>query len=74
MQEDPKMWKYYSEKYGINYIFFAHTDITPWARQFLFNVSQNPNWPLIYRDGSMAIFLKRTPENSALIKKFEIKQ
>ncbi len=73
MQEDPKMWKYYSEKYGINYIFFAHTDITPWARQFLFNVSQDPNWPLVYKDGSVAIFLKRTPENSALIKKFEIK-
>ena len=74
MQEDPKMWKYYSDKYGINYIFFAHADITPWARQFLFNISQDPNWPLVYKDGSVAIFLKRIPENSALIKKFEIKQ
>jgi hypothetical protein len=73
MQEDPKMWEYYSEKYGINYVFFAHTDITPWAREFLFNISQNPNWPLVYKDASVAIFLKRTPENSALIKKFEIK-
>ena len=73
MQEDPKMWKYYSEKYGINYIFFAHTDITPWARQFLLNISQDPNWLPIYKDGSVIIFLKRTPENSALTKKFEIK-
>ena len=73
MQEDPKMWKYYSEKYDINYVFFATTDITPWARQFLFNISQDPNWPLVYKDDSVAIFLKRTLENSALIKKFEIK-
>ncbi len=73
MQEDPKIWKYYSEKYGINYVFFAHTDITPWARQFLFNISQDPNWPLVYKDGSVAIFLKRTPVNSVLIRKFEIK-
>jgi hypothetical protein len=74
MQEDPKMWKYYSEKYGINYIFFAHTDITPWAREFLSSISPNTNWPLVYKDGSVAIFLKRTPENSTLIRKFEIKQ
>jgi hypothetical protein len=73
MQEDPKMWEYYSKKYGINYVFFAHTDITPWAREFLFNILQNPNWPLVYKDASVAIFLKRIPENSALIKKFEIK-
>ncbi len=73
MQEDPKMWKYYSEKYGINYVFFATADITPWARAFLFYISQNPDWPLVYKDGTVAIFLKRTPENSALIRKFEIK-
>jgi hypothetical protein len=74
MQEDPKAWNYYSEKYGINYVFFATTDITPWARTFLFNISQDQQWPLVYQDNSVAVFLKRTPENYALIKKFEIKQ
>jgi hypothetical protein len=73
MQEDPEKWKYYSEKYGINYVFFAHTDITPWARKFLGDLLQNPDWPLVYKDSSVVIFLKRTPENSALIRKFEIK-
>ena len=73
MQEDPKMWKYYSEKYDINYVFFATTDITPWARAFLFYISQNPDWPLVYKDGSVAVLLKRTSANSALIKKLEIK-
>ncbi len=73
MQEDPEAWKYYSEKYGINYVFFAVTDITPWARAFLFYISRNREWPLVYEDGGTAVFLKRTPENAALIKKFEIK-
>ena len=73
MQEDSRIWKYYSEKYGINYIFFATSDITPWARQFLVNISQDKNWPLVYKDGSVAVFIKRIPANSALIRKFEIK-
>ena len=73
MQEDPRMWKYYSEKYGINYVFFAHTDITPWARRFLVNISQDKNWPLVYKDSNVAVFIKKTPANSVLIWKFEIR-
>jgi len=73
MQEDPEMWKYYSENYSFDYVFFATTDITPWAQEFLSDISHNPDWPLVYKDGSAAIFLKRTPENSALIRKYEIK-
>jgi len=74
MMEDPALWKKYSEQYGINYVFIDHRDITPWARQFLFHISQNPDWPPVYKDGSVVIFLKRTPGNSAVIKNFEIKQ
>ena len=74
MQEDLASWQKYSEEYKINYIFFGHTDMTPWARTFLSYISQNPNWPLIYLDGSTAIFIKHTPANLKLIKKFEIKK
>jgi hypothetical protein len=70
MMEDPGLWKKYSEIYKINYVFMDYRDITPWARQFLLNISQDPSWPLVYKDGSVAIFLKRTPENFTLIKKF----
>ncbi|MDO8676095.1 MAG: hypothetical protein Q7K16_00310, partial [Candidatus Azambacteria bacterium] len=73
MQENPVLWQKYSEEYKINYVFFGHTDITPWARTFLSFISKDKNWPLIYLDGSTAIFLKRTPENLPIIKKFEIK-
>ncbi|MEK7151442.1 MAG: hypothetical protein AAB784_01860 [Patescibacteria group bacterium] len=73
MQEDPAIWKQVSEEYKINYIFFAHTDMTPWARTFLSRISQNPDWPLIYLDGTTAIFIKRTPTTLPLIQKFQIK-
>lgn len=50
--------------------FFGHADITPWAKKFLAAMSKNTDWPLIYSDQSVAIFLKRTPENKNLIDKF----
>ena len=70
MQENPELWKEYSEQYGINYVFFGHSDITPWARTFLSLILQNQNWPLIYHDDSVVIFAKRTPLNEELIGKF----
>ena len=72
MQENPAMWKKYSEEYKINYIFFDRHDITPWARSFLDQIPKNPDWPLIYLDESAAIFLERTPENKKIIDEFEI--
>ena len=70
MQEDPKIWDKLSEEYDINYIFFAHTDITPWAQKFLIDISKNKNWPLVYLDNSVAIFLKKTPGNQDLIDRY----
>ena len=69
MQEDPQSWKKYSEQYKINYVFFNHADITPWAKKFLATMSKNTDWALVYSDQSVAIFLKRTPENKNLIDK-----
>ena len=73
MQEDPISWQKYSELYKINYVFMDRGDITDWGRKFLYYISQNPDWPLVYLDGSTAIFIKQTPENRELISKFEIK-
>jgi len=72
MQEDPVLWKKYSEQYKINYVFIDHRDITPWARKFLFYISQNPDWPLVYKDDSTAIFVRRTVENQKLIENYRI--
>ena len=63
MQINPELWKKYSEEYKINYIFFDHKDITPWAQSFLVQISKNPDWPLIYLDESVTIFIKKNLEN-----------
>lgn len=72
MQQDPDAWKKYSEEYGINYVFFDHRDITPWARKFMADISRNHAWAPIYLDDSVVIFIKRAPQNNVLIDKFEI--
>lgn len=74
MQENQDAWSFYSKKYAINYIFFAHTDITPWAKQFLAQISKSSDWPMVYLDESTVIFLKRVPKNQVLIDKLEIKK
>ncbi|MDP4001712.1 MAG: hypothetical protein Q8P69_01555 [bacterium] len=61
MQQSPELWQKYSDQYKINYIFFDYHDITPWAQTFLSFISQDKNWPLVYQDNSVVIFLRRTP-------------
>lgn len=56
MQEDPEKWVFYAEKYNIQYVFWLYSDITPWSQRFVRFMLQNPDWPLIYRDGSVMIF------------------
>lgn len=75
MQEDPTIWKHYADDiYHINYIFFDYHDITPWAQTFLSFISQDKNWPLIYQDGSVVIFVRRSPQNLPLIQQYQITQ
>jgi len=59
MQEEPEMWEKYSKEYGINYVFWLYTDITPWSQKFVSFMIQNPDWPLAYRDGSVMIFVRK---------------
>jgi hypothetical protein len=73
MQQDPALWKKYSDQYKINYIVFGITDATPWAQTFLRSILQNTDWPLIYADENSAVFIRKTPENQKLIDKFRIK-
>lgn len=70
MQQSPELWKKYSDQYKINYIFFDYHDITPWAQTFLSFISQDKNWPLVYQDDSVVIFVRRTPQNLPLIQRY----
>ena len=71
MQEDPATWKHYADDiYHIEYIFFDYHDITPWAQTFLSFISQDPNWPLVYQDNSVVIFVRNDASHAALLKSF----
>ncbi len=70
MQENPADWEKYSELYHINYVFFDHHDITPWAQTFLGRISKDPRWPMVYLDESVVILLKRTGANQTVISRF----
>lgn len=72
MQENEEKWKEQDRRYGFNAIFYSHRDATPWGQQFLISRVQDPEWAPVFADSFAIIFLKRNPENSELISKFEI--
>ncbi len=59
MQENQAIWEKYSKEYGINYVFWLYTDITPWSQKFVRFMLSNPDWPLVYRDGLVMIFVRK---------------
>jgi len=61
MQEDPALWKKYSEQYNIQYVFWDYHDITPWSQQFIKAMLNNSAWPLVYRDDTILIFVRANP-------------
>ena len=67
MQEDKAKWAEFSEKYGLNFIFFAHTDATPWGQAFLKNIVKDPDWKTVYLNESAIILVKKNQANSEII-------
>ncbi len=59
MQENPEIWDKYSKEYGIKYVFWLYSDITPWSLKFINSMVKNPDWPLVYRDDSVMIFIRK---------------
>lgn len=72
MQSDPEKWKLYSDRYNINYIFYAYKELTPWSQKFIKDLSYNGEWLVVYLDDKIVIFVKNTPQNSEVIKKYQI--
>ena len=72
MQDDERTWQKMSEKYGINYIFFAHTDMTEWADEFLQRINKDKNWSMVFLNDAIIIFLKNTETNKTTIEKYKI--
>ncbi|MSR71397.1 MAG: hypothetical protein EXS50_01850 [Candidatus Taylorbacteria bacterium] len=72
MQEDNKIWQRKFNQYKFNSIVFSYHDATPWGQTFLLNRINDPDWAPVFVDNKVLIFLRRTKENSVVIKKFEL--
>ena len=72
IQDNPEKWKEFSDNYGINFIFFAHTDATPWGRSFITNITKNPDWKTAYLNEDVIILVKNNSANSEVISKFYV--
>lgn len=65
MQESRFAWEDKSRSYGIKTVYFSHTDMTPWARQFISSILTHPDWTLLYFDQYTVILAltKETDKN-----------
>ncbi|OGN00814.1 MAG: hypothetical protein A3I26_00710 [Candidatus Yanofskybacteria bacterium RIFCSPLOWO2_02_FULL_43_10] len=72
MQEDGEKWREFSKKYGINFIFFAHTDLSPWGQNFFNNIVKNQEWKIVYINEDAIILVKNNNKNSGIISRFFI--
>ncbi|MBI2057789.1 MAG: hypothetical protein HYT63_02275 [Candidatus Yanofskybacteria bacterium] len=71
MQESKEKWKELSEKYGINFVFFGHTDATPWGQAFLKNIVRDSDWKAVFINNSAIILVKNIPKNKPIFSKYK---
>ena len=72
MQEKEKVWEKQQVKYNFNAIFFARSDITPWAQKFLIERVKDKNWIPVFVDNFAIIFLRNNELNKSIIDKYQI--
>jgi len=73
MQQDEKQWQNYADEiYNFNYIFFAHTDATPWGIQFIERISHDKKWVMAYLNSSIVIWLRDSEGNKPIIQNLDL--
>lgn len=72
MQVDENIFSQQVEKYGINAIFFAHRDITPWGKKFVKDIIDNKQWSPVYLDDKIIILIKNSQDNKEKIDRLKI--
>lgn len=72
MQEGYEAWTKAQTKFNFNAIFFSHRDATPWGQKFLIDRVNDLEWAPVFADQFAIIFLKRSAQNDAVIKKYEV--
>ncbi|MDD2753060.1 MAG: tetratricopeptide repeat protein [Candidatus Portnoybacteria bacterium] len=75
MQTGDAAWqKYADDTYGINFVFFAHTDATPWGQSFIRRMVQRSGWKMVYLDSAIVIWARDNQANKPLILKYALNQ
>src|SRR3989339_982567 len=55
LQQDQEVRKKVFKQNNIHTIFFAHTDMTPWGREFLSQIVQDQSWKIVFLNESIVI-------------------
>lgn len=72
--QDEEKWREAFEKYRFNAVFFNHYDNVRGARDFITRRMSDADWPLVYADRYVLIFVRNNPKNKEVIQKFQITQ
>ena len=72
MQTDPAVWQKVSAQYKFKTIYFAYTDSTPWAQQFVSYILQDQDWALVYFDESTIILVNKKLNDPALVQSLSL--
>lgn len=72
MQNDQSIWQQSVENYDFKTVFFAHTDSTPWGKQFLYSILRDPKWRLVYFDSYYVILVRLDAYESEKIEKIAV--
>ncbi len=67
----PKLWPMLVKRFNLNFAVIEY-GWTPGAGDLMKKLYYDPDWAMIYYDEIAVIYLKNTPENKALITKFNI--
>ncbi len=72
METDHKIWQQKSTEYGIRSVVFDHTAMDPAGQKFLFSMLTDPDWPLIFVNDRIVIFVKKSKDTQQLIDNYKI--
>lgn len=71
MQENPELFTKEAKKYRFQTIIFSHTDQTPWAEKFVWLITRDPAWTMVFLDAKMMILVKNEEKNIPLLEKLK---
>ncbi len=74
MQADYRIWRQKSTDYGIRSVIIDHESIVnhPAGQNFLSSVLKDPDWPLVFINDRILIFVKRSKDTQQLVDAYAI--